>query len=110
MYTVFLFADAPVLTINPSKSPHIVSVGTRLLLDCQAHAQPAPLVQWYKNGATALNYAAQKFHQSYKVPTASPHSTVYSCVATNNAGNTTNAVRKNIRVTVQSKLNSKVNS
>ena len=98
----FLSLDAPDVTINPSQSPYIVSVGTRLLLDCQAHAQPAPIVQWYKNGATALNYASQKFHQSYRVPTASPHSTVYSCVATNNAGNTTNTIRKSIRVTVQS--------
>ena len=102
VFCELLSTDAPVVTIIPSQSPYVVSVGTSLLLDCQAHAQPTPIVQWYKNGVTALNYAAQKFHQSYRVPTVAPHSTVYSCVVTNNAGNTTNTVHKNIRVTVQS--------
>ena len=99
-----LSTDPPVVTIDPSLSPHIVSVGTRLFLDCRADAQPAPIVQWYKNGVTALNYAAQKFHQSYRVPTAAPHSTVYSCVVKNNVSNTTNTVEKSITVIVQSKL------
>ena len=99
---VHFVTDPPVVTIDPSQSPHVVSVGTRLIFYCHADAQPAPLVRWYKNGATALNYAAQKFHQSYSVPTVAPHSTVYSCVATNNAGNATNTVQKSITMTVQS--------
>ena len=68
---------------------------------CEAHGQPIPLVQWYK-GTTAVSYNAQQFQKSYKVPTSAPHSTVYSCVATNNAGNTTHTVRKSIKVIVQS--------
>ena len=105
-----LSTDSPVVIIDPSQSPYVVSVGTRLFLDCQAHAQPAPKVQWHKNGVTALSYAAQKFRQSYRVPNVVPHSTIYSCVVTNNAGNTTNTVEKSITVTVQSKLNGIINS
>ena len=101
MYGHFV-TDSPVVTIDPSQSSHTVSVGTRLILYCHADAQPAPLVRWYKNSGTALNYAAQKFYQSYRVPTVAPHSTIYSCVVTNNAGNTTNVARKYITVTVQS--------
>ena len=95
--------DAPVVTIDPSDSPHIVSVGTRLFLYCEAHAQPTPMVQWY-SGTTALHYIAQPFRQSYRVPTSTPHSTKYSCVVTNNAGSTTYTMHESIRVTVQSKF------
>jgi len=56
--------DIPIATIDPSQSPYTVSVGTRLLLYCEAHAQPIPMIQWYK-GTTPVNYIAQKFHQLY---------------------------------------------
>ena len=74
-----------------------------LLLYCEAHGQPTPVVQWY-SGATVLNYVAQQFHQSYRVPTDVPHSTVYTCVVTNNADDATHTMRKNIQIIVQSRL------
>ena len=99
-----ILSDAPVVTIDPSQSPHTVSVGTRLFLNCETHGQPIPMVQWYK-GTTAVSYSVQQFHQSYRVTTSTPHSSVYSCVATNNASNTTHTVHKSIKVIVQSKSN-----
>jgi len=66
------------------------------------------MVQWYK-GTTPVNYIAQKFHQSYIVPTSHQHSTVYSCIVTNNAGNVTRTVHKSIEVIIQSKSNNIAN-
>ena len=89
--------DPPSIFIDPSKSPYRVTVNSRLSLYCSAHGLPLPTVQWYVNGSAAN----QRPPEFYLVPTESPHTTVYTCVATNNAGNMTHTVSKNITVIVE---------
>ena len=89
--------DPPIISIDPPQSPYNVTVGSRLQLYCSAHGLPLPKVQWYINDSP-IN---QQPPESYLVPTVSPHNTVYTCVATNNAGNITHTVSKNITVYVE---------
>ena len=90
--------DPPSISIDPPQSTYRVTVGSRLPLYCSAHGLPLPTVQWYVNDSAA-NQQPPEIHL---VPTTSPHTTVYTCVATNNAGNMTHTVNKNITVIVES--------
>ena len=99
LQSLFL-SDAPIISISPP-SPHKVDVGDFLLLLCNANGLPSPTVQWYQGknpiGARALT---EKIHY---VPTTSPHTTVYTCVSTNNAGGELRTVKADITVIVQRK-------
>ena len=75
----------------------------RLLLYCEAYGQPVPTVQWYSNNIPAIPIA-QLFQQLYSVPTDSPHTTVYTCVGRNSAGNMPRKREKSVTVTVQGRL------
>lgn len=90
--------DPPCISIDPPRqSPYIVKVGFRLTLHCSACGFPLPTVQWYINGS--LN--TKRPPEFVLVPTTSAHTTVYTCVASNNAGNMTHIVRKSITVIVE---------
>ena len=89
--------DPPCISIDPPQSPYRVTVGFRLTLYCSACGLPLPTVQWYINDSPA-NHQPPEF---YLVPTTSAHTTVYTCIATNNAGNMTHVVSKNITVIVE---------
>ena len=54
-------------------------------------------MQWYINNSPT-NHQPPEF---YLVPTASAQTTVYTCVATNNAGNITHTVSKDITIIVE---------
>ena len=75
----------------------------RLLLYCEAHGQPVSMVQWYRDKIPVIPIA-KEFQQLYSVPTDSPHTTVYTCVGRNNAGNMPRKTEKSVKVTVQGKL------
>ena len=89
--------DPPYISIDPSQSPYRVTVGFRLTLYCSGYGFPLPKVQWYINNSPT-NHQPPEF---YLVPTASAQTTVYTCVATNNAGNVTHTVSKDITVIVE---------
>jgi len=75
-------AVAPIVTIDPPQSPLTVCVNDSLRLFCTAKGLPVPEVLWYEGNAPII----QPLPQIYLVPTKSPHTTNYTCVATNNAG------------------------
>ena len=89
--------DPPCISISPSQSPHRIIVDSILTLYCSAKGLPLPTVQWYVNGS-ATN---QQPPEIIIVQPISPHTTVYTCVATNNAGNMTHTVSKSITVIVE---------
>ena len=91
--------DAPSVSIYPNGSNYTVSVGTKLLMYCIANGLPAPTIQWYENNVPI----PEQTSPLYIVPTDTPHVTLYSCEAKNNAGNIENTAYANITVTVQSK-------
>jgi len=62
----------------------MVKVGTNLSLYCTAHGLPNPTVQWYK-GSQPIKSEKKAF---LKVPTQSPHTTLYTCIGRNTIGNT----------------------
>ena len=88
--------DPPCISISPSQSPYRITVGSTLTLYCSAKGLPLPTVQWYVNGS-ATN---QQPPEIIIFQPISPHTTVFTCVATNNAGNMTHTVSKSITVTV----------
>ena len=92
--------DPPSITIDPPQSPYVVAVGSRLPLYCTAYGLPLPTVQWYINNSPTNQHPPE----FYLVPTTSAHTTVYTCVATNNAGNITHTVSKNITVIVEGNI------
>ena len=96
---MYVFTDAPRVTIDPPDSPHTVSVDTRVFLYCIAEGRPIPTIQWYKNNVLI----PEQTSQLYLVPTDSPHTTKYTCEGTNNAGNIKNTARASITVMVESK-------
>ena len=79
---IIIFADSPRIAINPSKSPHIVSVGDQLFLFCIVMGHPIPAITWYNNNTVF----PQQIGPFYPVPTLYPHTTKYTCEAVNKAG------------------------
>jgi len=73
---------APIVTIDPPQSPLTVFINDSLRLFCTAKGLPVPDTYWYEGDAPII----QQLPQLYLVPTKSPHTTNYTCVATNNAG------------------------
>ena len=71
-------------------------VGDRLFLLCSACGLPLPKVQWYENNTLIDRQPPELI----LVPTRSPHTTEYTCVASNNAGNMTHTIRRSITVIV----------
>ena len=91
--------DAPRVSIYPHGSNCTVNVGTKLLMYCTANGLPTPTVQWYENNVAI----PEETSPLYIAPTNTPHVTLYSCEAKNNAGSIENTAYANIIVTVQSK-------
>ena len=93
---VRMYLDAPRVSIYPHGSEYTVSVGTKLFLYCIVEGLPATL-QWYENNTLI----PQQISTLYEVPVNTPHVTLYSCEARNNAGNMENTARANITVIVK---------
>ena len=81
-YIFLYYTVAPIVTIDPPQSPLTVFVNDSLRLFCTAKGLPVPDVHWYEGNAPII----QSLPQLYLVPTKFPHTTNYTCVATNNAG------------------------
>ena len=77
---VLLYIDGPEVAIDPS-SPQTVSVNGLLQLNCIVRGEPSPSIKWKSGSLVVAN------EPLYNVPTTFPHTTVYTCVGTNNAGN-----------------------
>jgi len=95
--TSCIVLDGPEVTIDPS-SPQTVSVNDVLQLNCTVSGIPTPSLQW-KNGSHVV-----AIKPLYNVITTFPHTTVYTCVGTNNAGNTQHITGKSITVNGMSTL------
>ncbi|XP_065903803.1 basement membrane-specific heparan sulfate proteoglycan core protein-like [Dysidea avara] len=91
---------APRVELDPADSPHTVTVGTRLFLYCIAEGHPIPTIKWYKNNTII----PQHLGPLYPVPTNSPHTTKYTCVGTNNAGNMKNTDSASVIVVVENEI------
>ena len=85
---IFFFAVAPIITIDPQHPQLVIHVGDSLRLFCTAKGLPIPEILWYKGSAPIL----QPLPQLYLVPTKFPHSTNYTCVATNKVGNESSSI------------------
>ena len=82
------------MTVDPPQSPLTVFVNDSLRLFCAAKGLPVPDVHWYEGNTPII----QPLPQLYLVPTKSPHTTNYTCVATNNAGGKTHRASVSIIV------------
>ncbi|XP_065918890.1 cell adhesion molecule DSCAM-like [Dysidea avara] len=91
---------APTVTIDPALSPLIKYVNDNLRLFCTAKGLPVPKILWYE-GNTPIN---QPFPHYFLVPTKSPHTTNYTCVATNNAGGKRRQTSVTITVIIKEKV------
>ena len=91
--------DAPRVSIYPHGSNYTANIGDKLLMYCTANGLPTPTVQWYEDNVPI----PEQTSPLYIAPTHTPHVTLYSCEARNNAGNIENTAYANITVTVQSK-------
>jgi len=78
----------------------MINVGSLGILHCRAKSRPRSTVQWYKDGI-AVNPFALFFQQSFVVPTNISHTTVYTCVGINYAGNIKHTKSVNITVIVK---------
>jgi len=78
----------------------MINVGSLGILHCRAKGRPIPTVQWYKDGI-AVNPFASIFQQSFVVPTNISHTTVYTCVGINYAGNIEHTKSVNITVIIK---------
>jgi len=67
---------------------------------CKAKGEPTTTVQWYQ-GEHPVKDDAELSEQVYYVPTDSPHTTTYTCLAQNNASGAIRTVAANIIVIVQ---------
>ena len=94
-----MYTDTPRVSIYPNGPTYKVNIGTKLFLYCIAKGLPTPTIQWYENN-TLIPQQTAILH---KVLTDTPHVTLYSCEAKNNAGNIDNTAHANITVTVESK-------
>ena len=80
----------------------MTNVGSVTLLYCRATGKPIPTVQWYKGGFP-VNPIPSYFQQASSIPTDTPHTTVYTCVGINYAGNKKHTRSANITVIVKGK-------
>jgi len=99
---MFTYLEPPQMIISPSQSPHRVTVGTQLLLYCAAEGIPTPTVQWNSNDVP-LHPLQQPYQQLYLVPTDSPHTTIYTCIARNHIRDVDRVAQVNVTVIVDSK-------
>ena len=77
-------------------------MGSVGVLYCRATGKPIATVQWY-NGDFPSNPIPSYFQQVLLVPTDTPHTTVYTCVGINYAGNKKHTRFANITVIVEGK-------
>ena len=79
-------------------------MGSVAAIYCIATGTPVPTAQWYKSD-TAVTPIPSLFQQAFIVPTDTPHTTVYTCMGTNYAGNRKHlhVSSANITVIVESK-------
>ena len=77
-------------------------MGGLATLYCVATGRPVPTVQWYK-GDTAVTPIATPYQQIFIAPTNIPHTTNYTCIGINYAGNEKHMNSANITVIVESK-------
>jgi len=101
--------EPPQIIISPSQSPHIVKVGTQLLLYCAADGLPLPTVQWYGDGVP-VHPLEELYQQIYLVPTDSPHATVYTCIGRNRVKDIVYVAQANVTVVVEGKEQTKANT
>ena len=73
------------------------------MLYCRARGEPIPTVQWYKGGVS-FNPNPVYSQPALLVPTDTPHTTVYTCVGINYAGNKKHTRFTNVTVIVNGKL------
>ena len=93
----YVCAVAPVVTIDPPQSPLTKCVNDSLRLFCTAKGLPVPKILWYEGNTPII----QPFPHSFLVPTKSPHTTNYTCVATNNAGGKTHQASVSVIVIIK---------
>ena len=87
------------IQITP-QSPYTVSVGDTVSLWCRAIGLSTPTVQWYQNDKPVKSHA-EPLVQVFEVPTSTPHTTVYTCVARNFTAIDDHNITANITVIVQ---------
>ena len=92
------------MIISPSQSPHIVKVGTQLLLYCAAEGLPIPTVQWYGDGVP-VHPLQELYQQIFLVPTDTPRTTVYTCIGKNRAKDVEHVAQANVTVVVEGMKN-----
>lgn len=95
--------DVPTVLIDGNMQPsdEVLYVGDTKQLVCTAKGFPTPMVQWYKD-----NQPVEDSAPSFKVldvPTKMPQITMYTCVATNYAGNKQHTRETKITVEVKSR-------
>jgi len=95
MLSFILLLDGP--TITNITSSHTLVLGQPLMLTCEAHGDPFPMVKWYHNGAQ-LNST----HNYDKSLITTENSGVYTCVANNIAAGISVVDNKTTTVTVLS--------
>ena len=101
MYSYYItcnYTDTPIVSVLP-QSPYMVQVGDQASLWCRGEGLPTPTIQWYKNNEMVYP-SANLLLQVLYIPTDSPHTTVYTCIATNNAGNRNQTTKTDVLVNV----------
>ena len=101
IYYFSIHLDAPHVSII-SKSPYLINAGSLGVLFCRASGKPTPTVQWYKNDIS-INHIASYFQQALLIPNNTKHTTVYTCIGKNYAGNKKHVGFANITVIVRGK-------
>ena len=102
LYNKYVFIlDAPVVSI-PNESPYIINVGGVATLYCVATGRPTPTVQWY-NSDTVVTPIPSLYQEIFIAPTDTPHTTNYTCIGINYAGNRKHMNSATITVIVESK-------
>ena len=80
-------------------SPYTIHVGDQASLWCRAQGLPAPTVHWYKDNV-AISHSADLLLQVLYIPTKAPHTTVYTCIARNTAGEVNQTTNTTVLVNV----------
>ena len=78
-------------------------MGGLAALYCIATGRPISMVQWYKSDNTPATPIPSPYQQIFIAPTATPHTTFYTCKGINYAGNKKQVNSANITVNVESK-------